>query len=111
MSESKITNESQISGVALKLNNEEVVKLSLSFARLNILQKLNYDLFERFSRIANGKSESLLDLVTLIYVAYWCANYDGINKIYSEDDFIELVPFDMGEIQRVYMMLMRPKKK
>ena len=34
-----------------------------------------------------------------------------IFKVYTEEEFIELVPFDIMEIQRVYTALIQPKKK
>lgn len=93
------------------LNNDETVKLTLTFGKLNVLKSYNNELYTRFNKINYGKGEEVLDMVTIIYVAYWCANYKVGEKIYSEDEFIELVPFDMIEIQRVYNSLMRPKKK
>lgn len=111
MSESKIQEETRKNDVDFQLENGETVRLRLNFARLKILEKLNFELFERFNKINYGKSENIIDLATIVYVAYWCANYDGINKIYSEDEFVELVPFDVIEIQRVQNALMKPKKK
>ena len=105
------TQESKTTCQEFVLENGETVNLSLSFRRLNILRKLNFELYERFNKINYGKSEDILDLVTIIYVAYWCENHKIGKEIYSEDDFIELVPFDTTEIQRVYNSLMRPKKK
>lgn len=106
-----ITQESSTSYQEFVLKNGEIVNISLSFKRLALLRKLNFELYERFNKINYGKSEDILDLVTMIYVAYWCENHKIGKEIYSEDDFIELVPFDMTEIQRVYNSLMRPKKK
>ena len=93
------------------LNNDEVVKLSLSFGRLNLLKKLNLELYERFNKLLYGKSEDILDLVTMVYVAYWCANYGLTETLYKEDDFFELVEFDAIELKRVFTALTQPKKK
>lgn len=96
--------------IEFELNNDEKVDLTLTFGKLNVLKSVNNELYTRYNEIVYGKREDLLDMVTIIYVAYWCANF-GKDKLYKEDDFINLVPFDMPEIQRAYNSLMRPKKK
>lgn len=103
--------ESTITGQEYVLKNGDAVKLSLSFGRLNLLRKLNANLYERFNRILYGKSDDILDLVTMVYVAYWCANYSITDKLYTEDDFYDLVDFDAGELSRVFTALTQPKKK
>jgi len=103
--------ELKATGQEYVLNNGETVTLMLSFGRLNILKKLNIELYNRFNAILYGKSEDILDLVTIIYVGYWCANYNGVDQILKEDDFIELVDFDTLEIQRTFKALTQPKKK
>ena len=90
----------------------EEVDLTLTFGKLNVLRSRNNELYTRYCKMLSGKSEDILDMVTLIYVAYWCAHLTlPKDKLYTEDEFIELVPFDMPEIKRVYNSLMQPKKK
>lgn len=93
------------------LNNEQTVKLTLTFGKLNILKSVNNDLYNRFNRVLYGKSDDMLDLVAIVYAAYWCANYNMVDKLYSEQEFIELVPFDMDELKSVFTTLTQPKKK
>ena len=78
---------------------------------MNLLKKVNSNLYERFNRLLFGKSEDILDLVTVVYVGYWCANYSITDKLYTEDEFIELVPFDSNELTKVFAELTQPKKK
>lgn len=92
------------------LNTEEVVKLTLTFGKLNLLKSVNNELYTRYNEISHGKREDILDMVTIIYVAYWCANF-GNEEMHTEKEFIELVPFDIPEIQRKYKELLEPKKK
>ena len=96
--------------IDFQLNNEEVVKLTLTFGKLNVLRSVNNELYTRYNEIIYGKREDIMDMVTIIYVAYWCANIGNDNK-HNEDEFIDLVPFDLPEIQRKYSELMKPKKK
>lgn len=92
------------------LNNGNTVKLTLTFGKLNVLKSVNNQLYEKFNKIVNGKSDEILDLVTIIYVAYWCANF-GKDGILTESEFIDLVPFDLLDIKKVFTTLTQPKKK
>lgn len=103
--------EVKATGQEYILSNGESVYLSLSFGRLNLLKKLNLELYNRFNEILYGKSNDILDLVTIIYVGYWCANFKLTDNLYKEEDFIELVEFDTLEIQRTFKELTQPKKK
>lgn len=93
-----------------ELTNGETVKLTLTFGKLALLKSVNNTLYVKYNKILNGKDDDILSLATIIYVAYWCANY-GKEDLYTEADFLELVPFNLAEIKRVYMELTRPKKK
>ena len=104
-------NESTLTGQEYTLSNGEVVTLSLTFGKLNMLKKLNHDLYERVNKIFYGKSEDILDLVTMVYVGYWCANHGKTENLYKEEDFYDLVDFDALELKRVFTALTQPKKK
>lgn len=94
------------------LNNGEKVNLTLTFGKLNVLKSLNNELYTRFNSVLYGKSEDMMDLVAIVYVAYWCANYSmSGDKLYTEQEFIELVPFDMNKLKEVFTSLTQPKKK
>lgn len=94
------------------LNNGEVIKLTLTFGKLNILKSYDNILYTKFNKILSGKSEDILDLTTILYVAYWCYNFsiEKKNEIYKEQEFLELVPFNIIEIKRVFNALTQPKK-
>ena len=96
--------------IDFNLNDGTTINLTLTFAKLNLLRKVNNELYTRYNEIIYGKREDILDMITIVYVAYWCANF-GKEELKSEDEFIDLVPFDMTEIQRAYNSLMRPRKK
>lgn len=96
--------------IDFELLNDEVVTLTLTFGKLNLLKSVNNTLYSKYNNIVYGKSEDMLDMVTIVYVAYWCANF-GKDKLYKEEEFIELVPFDMVEIKRIFNQLTQPKKK
>lgn len=94
------------------LTNGEKVKLTLTFGKLNVLKSYDNALYTKFNKILAGKSEDILDLTTIIYVAYWCYNFsvEKKNDIYKEQDFLELVPFDINSIKQSFNALTQPKK-
>ena len=93
------------------LENGQKVNLTLSFGRLNVLKSVNKELYDRFNSVLYGKSEDMLDTIAMLYVAYWCANYELGKEILSEQAFFDLVPFDMMTIKNVFDTLTQPKKK
>lgn len=97
--------------IPFELTDGTKVNLTLTFRKLNLMKSVNPSLYERFNRIVSGKTEEILDLVTAIYAAYWCANYGGDKKIMSEADFVDLTPFDILKISAVFKELTQPKKK
>ena len=94
-----------------ELENGETVKLTLTFGKLNLLKSVNKDLYKKFNDVLYGKSEDMLDTIAMLYVAYWCANYNGTDELLSEQKFFDLVPFDMSKIKDVFDNLTKPKKK
>ncbi len=97
--------------ISFPLENGEEVKLTLTFQKLNILKSVDNELYTRFNKIFyQGKSDDVLDMVTVIYTAYWCANI-GNNEKYKEAEFVDQVPFDIPLIERTFNALTKTKKK
>lgn len=94
-----------------ELNDGSEVDLTLTFGKLNMLKSVNHELYQKFNSVVYGKSEDMMDIVAVVYIAYWCANYKVGQEIYSEQEFIDLVPFDMNKLKEVFTSLTQPKKK
>lgn len=93
----------------LELINGEVIKLTLNFAKLLNIKNNKEDLYTRFIKILNGKDLDIItDSLTVLYVGYLCANSD---QVLSEEDFMELVPFDLELINVLAGKLIMSKKK
>lgn len=95
----------------LELNNGEKVKLTLNF--YNLLQVKNKDaqLYNRFMKVLQNKEfDIVFDSLTVLYVGYACANINNESML-SEEEFTQLVPFDLETINVVAGALIQSKKK
>lgn len=93
----------------LQLTNGEVIKMTLSFARLLKLKNERKDVYARLMHVLQGQEfDPLLDSILVLYVGYLCAND---SEVLSEGEFIELVPFNMELVNTIATSLISSKKK
>ena len=93
----------------LKLTNGEVIKMTLNFARLLKLKNERKDVYARLMHVLQGQEfDPLLDSILVLYVGYLCASD---SEVLSEDEFVELVPFDMELVNTLATNLITSKKK
>ena len=89
------------------------VKLTLNFYFLYQLRNNHKDLYERYNTImqkTNKNNFDILDMVTICYVGYVCANLTAENLI-SEEDFYMLCGNDMAAVGNAVNVLVNPKKR
>lgn len=95
----------------LELDNGEVVKLTLNFARLLKLKNDDIGLYEQFMKAMQNKNFDIIeDSLKVVYTAYRCSKIGG-DEFLDEYDFIELVPFDLQLINQLASELIMTKKK
>ena len=98
----------------LQLQNGEVIQLTLNFRRLLQLKNKRKKLYERYNLIYNKTAkDNTFDTITILYVAYLCANIDEIDsdKVMSEDEFMEEIPQSFVLINNIVTELTQPKSK
>lgn len=98
----------------LELQNGEVIQLTLNFTRLLQLKNKRKNLYERYNKIYNKiDKDNTFDAITVLYVAYLCANIDEIdeNKLMSEEEFMEAIPQSFALINDLTLKLTNPKLK
>lgn len=98
----------------LQLQNGEVIQLTLNFRRLLQLKNKRKKLYERYNLIYNKTiKDNTFDTITILYVAYLCANIDEIDndKVMSEDEFMEEIPQSFVLINNIVTELTQPKSK
>ena len=73
--------------IDFKFEDGDSVKMTLSFYAIYQLKGKNKALYDRYNKImANGTKEEL-DMITILYTAYVCANMDAENLL-SEEEFM-----------------------
>ena len=91
----------------LKLNNDEEVTLSISFAKLLMVRNQNEELYDRFMKILQKREfDIIFDSLTVLYVGYLCEHLNDNEKL-SEVDFMDLMPFDIGKINIIASKLIQ----
>lgn len=93
----------------ITLNNEEVVPLTLNFKKMLWLKANGYkNAVDAAMNAINGKSLDFLEMPFVLWAAYLCA----VDKPeYTEDEFIELLPWDLEEVATIFTALNSKKKK
>ena len=95
----------------LELEDGSKVQLTLNFSRLLQLKNKNKAMYEKYNKIlCNGAKDAIEDTITVIYVAYLCANIEQ-EEVLSFNQFSEVIPQNFIEINNICQELITPKKK
>jgi hypothetical protein len=95
----------------LKLRNDDEVKLTLNFARMLWLRSNGYDKEVNMAmRVINGENVDFLEVPIYLYAAYLCALKSDETPAYTQEEFLELCPWDMEIIAHVFARLTTEKK-
>ncbi len=86
-------------------------ELSLAFIQLKRLSSKSPNLYKRYQAVMNkGNNADELDMLTVLYAAYICANFDKENLL-TEDEFIEKCGTDRFAIRDAMEAMTNPKKR
>lgn len=89
------------------------VELTLAFYKLYQLKSKNKSLYERYTKImsknAKGGDVEELDTISILYVAYVCANM-GKDNLLDEEEFMMLCGSDRLAVNKAVEHLITPKK-
>lgn len=96
----------------LTLKNGETIDLTINFAKLLWLRSNGYEKEVAACMGAiNGKDIDFLEVPYFLYGAYLCAfNHSAGDKPLAQEQFIELLYFDMEEIAVIFAKLIKEKK-
>lgn len=85
-------------------------QMSLSFIRLKRLASKRKELADRYNNIMLKGTKTELDVLTVLYTAYMCANMEH-DDLLTEDEFIERCGDDHVIIYEALDVLTNPKKR
>ena len=97
-------------GYEFEFQDGEKCQMSLSFIRLKKLGSKRKELSDRYNNVMIKGTKSELDLLTVLYTAYVCANMDS-EELLSEDEFLEKCGDDHVIIFEAFDALTNPKKR
>lgn len=94
------------------LINGETIKLTMAFALLKELENRNPELVNKYYKLSAKRENEFrdLDMVTILYTAYMCANLDN-PEVYDEEIFTILLGSDRLSMRYLSNQLMGAKKK
>jgi hypothetical protein len=87
-------------------------KMTLFFYALYQLKNKNKALYDRYNKVMTNQAKGIydeLEMITLLYVAYVCANLDEENLM-SEEEFIMKCGADRKAVAEAAQELTSPKK-
>lgn len=88
------------------------VKLTLAFYYLYQLRSQHRELYERYNKIMQNTKGNfdILDMATVCYVGYMCANMNAEN-VMTEEEFYMACGSNMTEVSKAMGWLINPKKQ
>lgn len=84
-------------------------KLTLTFYALYQLKAKNKTLYERYNKIMSKQASEELEMITVLYTAYACANLSEENLM-TEEEFMMKCGSDRIAIRDAIQELTQPKK-
>lgn len=94
-----------------KFADGDSVKLTLAFYALYQIKSINKSLYERYNKIMTKGATEELDMITVLYTAYICANISDIANCMSEEEFLIKCGSDRFAIKTAMEELITPKKR
>ena len=94
--------------IEFELYDGTSVPLTLAFYALYQLKAKNKSLYERYMKIMQKTTTDELEMITVLYTAYACANLGS--EIMDEEEFMMQCGSDRLAIISAYRELTQPKK-
>ena len=96
--------------IDFKFEDGDSVKMTLAFYALYQLKAKNKSVYDRYNQIMTKGASEELDMVTILYAAYLCAN---INEptVMNEDEFMMKCGSNRIAVKDAMELLIKPKKQ
>lgn len=87
----------------------EKAKMTLAFYALYQIKSTNRGLYDRYNKIMTKGASDELEMITVLYTAYICANSGG--EVMSEEEFMIKCGSDRMAVKSAMEQLITPKKR
>ena len=94
-----------------KFEDGDSVQMTLAFYALYQLKAKNKSIYDRYNQIMTTGAKEELDMITILYTAYLCANIEDIENCMTIDDFMMKCGSDRYAIKEASEKLIKPKKR
>ncbi|MGN1156178.1 MAG: hypothetical protein ACI4TK_08380 [Agathobacter sp.] len=95
----------------LMMKDGKEIKVTLSFYRLYQMRTKWPEQYEKYFKITENDVEDDFDVITMIYIAYLCANIEKEAKdLMSYEEFIINLRFDREDLYRCFKEISVEKK-
>lgn len=89
----------------------ESVKMTLAFYFLYQLKNINKGLYERYNKIMMNGAKEEIEMITVLYTAYMCANITDAGNCMSEEEFMIKCGQDRLAVRNAVDELTKAKKQ
>jgi hypothetical protein len=96
--------------IDFELYDGRSVPMTLAFYALYQLKTKDKKLYEKYMQIMQKTTTDELEMVTVLYTAYVCANLSDFGNVMSEEEFMMQCGSDRMAIINTYRDLTQPKK-
>lgn len=93
--------------IEFELWDGTVVPMTLTFYAVYQLKNKNKPLYDRYNKVMTKGAQDELDMVTVLYTAYCCANSEPM----SEEEFMMALGSDRKSVAEAIQKLTQPKKQ
>ena len=95
--------------IEYKFADGDTVQLTLAFYALYQLKTKNKDIYDKYNKIMTKGPAEELDMVTLLYAAYLCANINEASSCMPYDEFLMKCGSDRAAVKDAVEKLTKPK--
>ena len=94
-----------------KFEDGDSVKMTLAFYALYQLKSINKGLYDRYNKVMTKGASDELEMITVLYAAYICANIADAANCMSEEEFLIKCGSDRYALKEALEKLVKPKKQ
>lgn len=97
--------------IDFKFEDGDSVKMTLAFYALYQLKAKNKAIYDKYNQLMTKGVNEELDMITILYAAYLCANINDIDSCMKLEEFMQKCGSDRHAIRDAMELLVKPKKQ